>query len=289
MSLPPTLRPVNPHDSVDIVALLDADGAVLFRGSGIEGAEQFERFVSNHVSEWMGYVDRASKRSAVSGRVLTSTDTPSAFSIPLHCESSFTARWPQRIFFYCHTPATAGGRTPLADMRAVYRELDPELRARFENEGVMYYRNFGPGVGLDWRDVFQVSDRAALERYCASEAIRHEWLDADHLRTVQVRPATLCHPRTGDRLWFNHALALHASSLDPALRQTLLRQRGEAGLPHNTYFGNGDPIPDDAIEHVRQTHRSQQSLFDWQAGDVLMLDNLRMAHGREPFSGPRAV
>jgi acyl carrier protein len=116
-----------------------------------------------------------------------------------------------------------------------------------------------------------------------------EWLDDEHLRTVQIRPAALPHPRTGERLWFNHALALHASSLDPALRQTLLRQRGEAGLPHNTYFGNGDPIPDEVIAHVRETHERQQILFDWQAGDVLLLDNLRMAHGREPYSGPRAV
>lgn len=274
---------------VDFDAQLAAEGAILLTDASVTDARSFEAFVSGHLREWMGYVDRASRRSSVQGRILTSTDTPPAFAIPLHCESSFTARWPQRIFFYCHVAAQAGGRTPVADMRRVYEQLDPEVRDRFERHGVMYYRNFGKGVGMDWREVFQQPDRESLERYCALEGIRTEWLDEDRLRTVQVRPASVVHPRTGERVWFNHALALHVTSLDAALRETLLRQVGEAGLPHNTYFGDGEPIPDHVIAHVREVHARNQRVFDWRPGDVLVLDNMRMAHGREPYCGERAV
>jgi alpha-ketoglutarate-dependent taurine dioxygenase len=30
-------------------------------------------------------------------------------------------------------------------------------------------------------------------------------------------------------------------------------------------------------------------LFPWQSGDVILLDNMLMAHGRTPFAGSRKV
>jgi alpha-ketoglutarate-dependent taurine dioxygenase len=29
--------------------------------------------------------------------------------------------------------------------------------------------------------------------------------------------------------------------------------------------------------------------FPWQKGDILMVDNMLAAHGREPFTGPRKI
>ncbi|MBT8400536.1 MAG: TauD/TfdA family dioxygenase [Rhodothermia bacterium] len=218
---------------------LRSDGAILFHDVGVSDARSFEEFAGRHISEWMGYQDRATKRGHIEGHVHTSTDTSPAFSIALHCESSFTSRWPQKIFFYCHSAPTSGGRTPICDVRCVYRDIDPGIRAKFERLGVMYFRNFGKGVGMDWREVFQKADRQSVDAYCASHAIHTEWLDDDRLRTIQVRPATLMHPIVGQTVWFNHALALHKSSLADSLMKTLMRQRGESYLPHNAYYGSG--------------------------------------------------
>jgi acyl carrier protein len=273
----------------DLLESLSTHGAILFRGFDVSGAQGFEDFAGRLVDSWMGYRDRASKRSVVDGNVYTSTDTPRGFTIRLHSESSFTSRWPGKIFFYCRKPAAEGGRTPIADSRLVYQALSPELRAPFEKHGVMYVRNFGPGVGMDWRDVFQVSTREELEHYCADSAINCTWHDDDRLRTVQTRPASISHPLTGARVWFNHAMALHASSLDETLRATLLRQHGEDNLPHNTYYGNGEPIDDGTIGIINEAYCRATTWFDWRAGDVLMLDNLLYAHGREAFSGERQV
>lgn len=273
----------------DVHERLASEGAILFRDVGVSDARSFEEFSANHVVEWMEYQDRASKRSHVRGHIHTSTDTPAAFPIALHCESSFASRWPQKIFFFCHIAPSSGGRTPICDMQRVYRNIDPGIREKFERLGVMYYRNFSRGVGMDWRDVFQKVDRQSVDAYCASHGIHAEWLDDDRLRTIQVRPATLTHPRTGQTVWFNHALALHKSSLDDSLKETLLRQGGESNLPHNTYFGNGEPIPNEVIQHIRDVHARFTILFDWRPGDVLMLDNMLMAHGREPYEGERVV
>ncbi|MGI9257463.1 MAG: TauD/TfdA family dioxygenase [Gammaproteobacteria bacterium] len=270
-------------------ARLLSEGAVLFRDVGVDSASEFEQFSDRFVSEWMGYQDRASKRSSVRGNVHTSTDTPSTFPIALHCESSFTSRWPQKIFFHCMTAPTHGGRTPICDVRQVYKDLDSAVREKFEKLGVMYYRNFGRGVGMDWRDVFQAEDQEAVEAYCAAHSILAEWPEEDHLRTTQVRPAVLEHPVTGEKSWFNHALALSKFSLVGDLSQTLMRQSGERNLPNNSYFGSGEQISDEDIQHIRDIHDRNTRHFDWQPGDVLMLDNMRVAHGREPFEGPRLI
>lgn len=272
-----------------LLNLLSVHGGILFRDFHVSTPNQFESFAGKLIDDWMGYRDRASKRSLIAGNVFTSTDTPRGFSIPLHNESSFTSRWPQKIFFYCRQPASEGGRTPIADVRKVYTSLATEIRDRFEKLGVMYVRNFGPGIGMDWRDVFQVAGREELEEYCAASSIKTTWLDDNRLRTVQVRPATLKHPSTGEALWFNHAMALHAGSLDQSLRTALERQHGEKNLPHNSYYGNGEPIDDATFKLIRDAYTEATCLFDWQPGDVLMLDNLLYAHGREPYSGDRSV
>jgi len=269
--------------------VLQKDGAVLLRGTGISQACEFAQAGQKLVRAWMPYQDRASKRSTVDGPILTSTDTPPGFTIVQHSESAFTNRWPGRLLFCCTVPAQQGGATPVADTRRILHSMDAELVARFRHTGVMYVRNFSAGVGMDWRDVFQVDTAQQLEDYAAEANIALEWLPDEGVRTTQVRPAIIRHPQTGEEVWFNHALALSQYALDDTLRQHLLRQVGSAGLPHNTFFGDGSPISHAQYQQILAAHDTHTQRFDWQAGDILLLDNMLSTHGRDPFSGERVV
>src|SRR5215469_3745238 len=195
-------------------ALLSA-GVLLFRGFGVDNAEAFNRFVEAVSEAPLEYRERSSPRSQVEGNVYTSTDYPPEFPIFLHNESSYSSAWPLKLFFACQTPAATGGETPISETRHILAELDPAIRKRFVERGVMYVRNFGPGLGLPWSTVFGTDDPAAVEAYCRNAGMRCEWLGGERLRTRHVRPAVATHPRLGQEVWFNHATFFHVSTLDP--------------------------------------------------------------------------
>ncbi len=278
----------------EIERMLLIHGAILFRGFKLRrqhptDLSDLETFATMTGGPLMGYQDRATKRSQVEGKVLTSTDTPRRYHIPMHNESSYAGTWPLRIVFHCAKAAQSGGCTPLADSRRVYQQLSPRVRERFAQRGVLYVRNFGNGPGMSWRDGFQVQTREELEAYCRSAGIEFEWLDGDRLRTRQRCRADAVHPRTGEPVWFCHATVLHVTALDPTLRDTLLRQFGEENLPSNTYYGDGTPIETETLDHIRQVYEAQTVRFDWQEGDSLLLDSMLVAHARDPFVGERKI
>jgi alpha-ketoglutarate-dependent taurine dioxygenase len=194
-----------------------------------------------------------------------------------------------KIFFFCLKSATAGGETPLADVRKVLERIDPKIVDIFAQKQVMYVRNFGSGLGLHWHDVFQTTDKLKVEEYCQSRDIEVEWKDGNCLRTRQVRHAILKHPKTGEKVWFNHAAFFHISTLEPALRESLLADFKESDLPNNTYYGDGTPIEPSVLDEVREAYRQETVTFPWQEGDILMLDNMLVAHGRSPFVGSRKI
>ena len=50
-----------------------------------------------------------------------------------------------------------------------------------------------------------------------------------------------------------------------------------------------EPIEDEVLDQLRAAYRAATVTFPWQVGDVLLLDNMLVAHGRAPFTGQRRV
>jgi hypothetical protein len=75
----------------------------------------------------------------------------------------------------------------------------------------------------------------------------------------------------------------------PEVREFLVDMYGADGLPFNTRFGDGDPVGEDVVELLNEVYDANTVREPWQAGDLLLVDNIRFAHSREPFEGPREV
>jgi alpha-ketoglutarate-dependent taurine dioxygenase len=153
----------------------------------------------------------------------------------------------------------------------------------------MYLRNFGDGLGLTWEQVFRTGDRAVVEAYCRSAGIEFFWKDDNRLRTRQVRPAIVKHPLSGEAVWFNQAALFHVTTLEPTVRERLLAEFDEEDLPLNSYYGDGSSIEPSVLDEVREAYRREAVTFPWRKGDVLMLDNVLVAHGRSAFAGHRQI
>jgi alpha-ketoglutarate-dependent taurine dioxygenase len=272
-----------------IQAILLRQGAILFRGFDIRSAAEFERFIAAVSGEPLPYLERSSPRTRVGGEIYSSTEYPADQSIFLHCENSYQKSWPLKIFFFCQSPAELGGETPIADTRRILRRIDPKVRDKFDKKGVTYVRNFGAGVGLSWQMVFQTEDPRVVTQYCSVAGIECDWGDNDRLRIKQVRRAIRAHPLTGEQVWFNHAVFFHVSTLDPATQKVLSESFSEDELPSNTYYGDGSKIEPEALDHLRGVYQEEEVLFRWRQGDILMLDNMLVAHGRRPYHGPRKI
>jgi alpha-ketoglutarate-dependent taurine dioxygenase len=263
-------------------------GAILFRGFEMNSLSEFETFARATSNRLMTYGERSSPRTPLGGLVYTSTDYPANQDILLHNEQSYTLEWPMRIWFFCKQPAARAGATPLADSRKLAIRLS-DIADDFERRYVMYVRNYGAGLGLPWQEVFQTSDRTTVEEHCRRALIQVEWRDDKRLRTRQVRAAIRKHPRTGETVWFNHALFFHVSSLDLTTRESVMKGLPEADWPFNTYYGDGSPIEPHILERIRDAYQMEKVSFAWQKRDILMVDNMLVAHGREAFEGPRKI
>lgn len=274
-------------------AALDADlqrsGGILFRGFAVPSLDTFSAVVRAGSDAPMGYEDRTSPRSQVAGDIYTSTDFPPDQRILLHNENSYSDTWPGRIFFHCVTAAARGGETPVCDCRRVLARLDPDVVARFREQGVRYVRNFGDGLGLSWQEAFQTDRRDEVEAFCRRARIDWEWKDGGRLRTQQRRQAVLTHPVTGEDVWFNQAVLFHVGALDEETRRRLLAEFAEEDLPSHVFYGDGGAIEPRVLAEILAAYEAEAVRLPWQEGDILLLDNMLAAHGREAFEGPRKV
>ena len=105
----------------------------------------------------------------------------------------------------------------------------------------------------------------------------------------QWRPSTHRHPVTGAEVWFNQAQLFHYTAHGPEVGAWLLRQYGQYGLPRKVLIGDSEFISESDLAAIRKVYDDNMIVFDWQAGDVLVIDNELFANARDTFGGRREM
>jgi alpha-ketoglutarate-dependent taurine dioxygenase len=269
-------------------------GCVLIRGLGLRDAAGTGAVLQRLAVSLMGEKEAFAPRrpltaGAGSGTLYSATPWPPRQPMRMHHELSYRLEFPGLLLFACLSPAASGGDTALADAAAVLEALPPDLVQRFEREGWILDRVYNEDSGASCEEAFGTGDRHAIESYCRANAIEFSWEPGGTLRTRQHRSAVVRHPITGRRCWFNQIAFLSAWAMDPEVREYLVDLYGADGLPFGTRFGHGDPVGEDTVQLLNETYAAAASRVSWQAGDLLLVDNVRTAHGREPYEGPREM
>jgi alpha-ketoglutarate-dependent taurine dioxygenase len=270
-------------------ALVAEHGSVLVRGLGLRDAAEVGAVFQRLATGLMTETEAFAPRRTYSDGVYSSSKWPPNQPMCMHHELSYTLEFPGLMLFACLDAPTAGGATAVADSATVLDALPTELVTRFEREGWLLTRSYNDEIGASVAEAFGTEDRGALESYCRANAIELEWQPDGGLRTRQRRSAVVRHPVTGRRCWFNQIAFLNEWTMAPEVHEYLVDVYGADGLPFNTRFGNGDPIGEDVVELLNEVYDANTAREPWQAGDLLLVDNVRTAHSREPFEGTREV
>jgi len=290
-----------------------AHGAILLRGfHSLRTAEDFEAVIGQLSTELLDYAGGNTPRSAVSGKVLTSTDAPDHLTIGLHQEMSylepspnFPDPTPDRVAFFCQVAPGSGGQTPICDMRVVYKRLPVDLVQRFESQGIMLTRQLPAtklaGYEVTWPTVLGSSDRVEAEDFAQQRGWRIEWTSDGGARVFQrPSPVVKSHPVTGEMVWFNQAHLLHKAYapwttdfLGPSDEQKREAERQRGSLSSRFFFhtthADGSELRISDLECIRRVIDETMVMFDWQESDVLICDNKLVAHGRQPYQPPRKI
>ncbi|MFJ9887205.1 TauD/TfdA family dioxygenase [Streptomyces sp. NPDC091287] len=264
-------------------------GAVLVRGLGLGDAGTVGRVGRELLGTVMTEREGFATRQVLADGVYSSSEWPVDQPMCMHHELSYAREVPGTLLFACLTAPDSGGVTGVSDSHDVLAALPAELVARFETEGWLLDRNYTDTVGVGLTASFGTEDRAGIEAYCAARGIECTWQSNGDLHTRQRSAAVLNHPVTGRRGWFNQIAFLNEWTLDPMIREYLKFEFGDDGLPFNSRFGGGAALDEDVVLTINAVYEKHTLREPWRAGDLLIVDNLRMAHSREAYEGEREI
>ena len=262
-------------------------GAVLFRGFPINCAEDFDLFTAAFGYGDFTYQESLSNavRINFTPRVFSANEAPPEVEIFLHHELAQTPVAPEKIFFCCLSAAERGGATPLCrsdQLYQAYKSEYPEWAEQFARLGLKYTTRMpdladaGSGQGRSWRSTLSVESAAQAEARLAALGYSWRWQsDQSLMATTPSLPAVRRLPDGSESL-FNQVIAAYRG----------WKRTGDSPDEILT-FGNGDSIPVPALDAMLGLADKFTFLVDWQDGDVALVDNHRVMHGRKPYSGTR--
>ena len=264
-------------------------GAILFRGFGVVNDGDFDAFI--RAFDWPNFTYAESLSNAVRRNrtelVFTANEAPSTVSIFLHHEMAQTPVYPSKLLFFCDQAAEQGGATPICRSDILLQQLReqlPDFVAACESKGVRYSQtmpleeDLASGQGRSWKSTLSAENRQQAEGKLAHLDYDWQWQEDGSLSvTTPVLPAVR-QLNDGRTVFFNQLIAAFRGWKDA-------RNSGEKSI----CFGDGSAI--DSSHMALAIDLADKLTFDipWQSGDVALLDNFLVMHGRRPFQGKRTV
>lgn len=289
------------HDAIED-ALLNF-GGILWRGFPAKGPDDFASLMNSWQPFSKGYTAGTSERKVVKGNVMESTRTPPEYRILLHQEMAYLETTPRLVSFYCHVPSPVGGHTIIGEMRGIFEALPEHLQKNLRAKGVRYARNLRNAEVSDfrtdpryihesWQSKFDTQDRKVVEAALTERGVTFKWEDDGSLSLWTVLPGTINHPSTGELLFFNQMYVQQqrgecigqerVDMMDAAYGTHTIR-------PFITTFGDGERLAEKDFYAMHDEMERRRVDFDWQSGDIMLLENKLCGHGRDPYQGHRDI
>jgi hypothetical protein len=198
-----------------------------------------------------------------------------------------TPYFPSHLFFFCEQAAASGGATPICRSDVLLEKLThhlPDFVSRCRAYGARYSLTMPAeadatsGQGRSWRRTLNVDTKEAAEARLAALEYDWQWLPDDAIRTTTPALSLIRHAPSGNEVFFNQLIAAFCGWQDQ-------RNLGTRSVT----YGDGSAFDDADVQAAVKI--AYELVFDlpWESGDVALIDNYQVMHGRRPFSGQRSV
>ncbi|MET7903014.1 TauD/TfdA family dioxygenase [Streptomyces sp. NPDC005355] len=250
--------------------LLADAGHLLIRGFN-PSVEEFNELVQRYSSRTT--LDPARTFHGDAAQKVDSGHDP----IGLHLENGATPFAPDLLWFHCVKAAKSGSETTVCDGFRVWDALSERAKQVFAAQPVTYSRNVPKEMwqrlaahlagGSHHPSQMQVSSLYALANEGADATFTEE---ADgsltYTYTMYAAHPTRWSTRTA---WANSLLGPSFNYEAPEIR-----------------FTDGSAIPDDVIAEYSQVTEAVTEEVAWEDGDIVLIDNSRVMHGRRAITDP---
>ena len=305
LSLPLVLKPkINNPTSNDRLAfvkdhkkellhLVNLHGAVLLRGWGKSSNIDFSNIT--HALEKDNNFNMscsAGPRIEVAPRVFTANEAPPEDKIPFHHEMAQCDNPPAFVLFFCNTPSSFGGNTPLISSYQAckfLRDNYPDTAEKLISKGVRYIRvlpkNTDPtnALGKSWKDTYMTSDKLEVEQIMKKHGHLFSWHVDDFLKTISKKMSTIISHYNGGEVFFAAAETTFK----------LGNKKIDISSPSKAIcFGDGSELDDDSVNALFELGKFMEktcTTWQWESGDVLIIDNATVMHARNDFTPPRKI
>ncbi|MEO0421380.1 MAG: TauD/TfdA family dioxygenase [Pseudomonadota bacterium] len=266
-------------ESLDVDAIIEEvkrRGAVMLKDFAFD-VPAFERLSDRFACEFVDNLGSGSLRETVNGASDGTIQNVAyrygqgrqrTFPLPLHADRAYVKSKPQAMFFYCQRPASRGGQTTVADGLSVYECLSDRTRELFDTTRVKYIRHYGAD---EWPLLYRTADLDQVREYCARNDMT---LRANADGSIHTEFVTSAVPLTR---WQRQPAFCNSVQIGYWQEHTLQRKINYVRLEDDR------EIPAAVMAEVDEVSAALTVEVPWASGDLVMVDNTRMLHGRRRF------
>jgi alpha-ketoglutarate-dependent taurine dioxygenase len=274
-------------DTDDVIDTFKSSGFVLLTGFDVD-TKAFETFTNRFSSDYMDHRGGGSLRKVINkdgDQTILSVsydykkdkgafegEEQETFPLALHSDRSYTNSRPPVMWFYCAVPPRKGGQTIVCDGVGILDGLSERSRKLFEEQNIKYIRRYPDG---EWQLWAQTKDPDSVQDYCDSMGLALKWDDKNGVITEYTCPAVVDTKWGGHRGFVNSMLLVLWQEEELGMKRSLVRLEDDSR------------IPDETIKDIRKVSDALTREISWRPGDITMIDNTRVMHGRRAFSDPQ--
>ncbi|NES02875.1 MAG: TauD/TfdA family dioxygenase [Okeania sp. SIO2F4] len=252
-------------DKEEIINLFKSYGFLLFRGFETN-VNTFAEFSNSLSKDFMDYTGGVINRRIINedGTILTVNDFKD--EMELHGEMYYINKPPQIVWFFCANPPLKDGETTVCDGQQFFHELSSSTKDLLSRKKLKISGNFKKEY---WQKKYKTNDVNVVKEICNSQG-----------KEVQVNE--------DESIYFKFICsAIHNSRTeqDDVFINSLLRLKKVN--PKSVCFDDDSEITDEIMSELNEIAEKITIEINWQKGDILMIDNTRIMHGRRAFSDDR--